>query len=97
MSGARVAAYLRGGVEERPTTDKILERLTLPHVAPSAPAPVPQLVETVDEQKLEALTKPTEPVAPGKPAPAPEGARPASDEELRKADEKLASLLGKPK
>ena len=31
MSGARVAAYLRGGAEERPPAEKILERLALPH------------------------------------------------------------------
>ena len=39
QSGARVAAYLRGGCREpgRPT-EKILEKLTLPQAAPAAPA-----------------------------------------------------------
>jgi ABC-2 type transport system ATP-binding protein len=96
-SGARVAAYLRGGVEERPATDKILERLTLPHVAPSAPVPVPQPAETVGQKKLEALARPAEPVAPGKPAPTAGAAKQVSDEELRQADEKLSSLLNKPR
>jgi len=95
QSGARVAAYLRGGVEERPASDKILERLTLPHVAPSVPGPAPQPAETVNQKKLEALARPAEPVAPSKPAPATNPAKPVSDEELRKADEKLSSLLGK--
>ena len=45
-------------------------------------------------QKLEDLTK----AAPPAPAPAPVAPeKPASDEELKKANEKLASLLGKPK
>src|SRR6266536_1606148 len=30
QSGAKVAAYLRGGVEEKPAAEKILEKLTLP-------------------------------------------------------------------
>jgi ABC-2 type transport system ATP-binding protein len=93
QSGARVAAYLRGGVEERPASDKILERLTLPQIAPSAPVPAPQPAETVDQKKLEALARPAESVAPSKPAPAASPVKPVSDEELRKADEKLSSLL----
>jgi ABC-2 type transport system ATP-binding protein len=99
MSGARVAAYLRGGVEERPATDKILERLTLPHAAPRAPAPIPQPAESVDQKKLEVLTRAIEPVAPGKSAPASTAGatKQVSDRDLRKADEKLSSLLNKPK
>src|SRR6187401_3587437 len=31
QSGARVAAYLRGETEARPSTEKVLEKLTLPH------------------------------------------------------------------
>src|SRR5271157_3408983 len=30
QSGARVAAYLRGGIEDRPAAEKVLERLALP-------------------------------------------------------------------
>jgi ABC-2 type transport system ATP-binding protein len=95
-SGARVAAYLRGGAEERPAAEKILERLTLPQTAPSTPAPAPTPVETVDETKLDALTKSAEPVAPVESAPTPAAgpAKPVSDEELRQADEKLSALLG---
>src|SRR5271155_2771723 len=56
QSGARVAEYLRGGVEAQPTTEKILEKLSLPQTAvpekkPAAPAAAPK----VDEKKLEAL------------------------------------------
>src|SRR5208282_368630 len=40
-SGARVAAYLRGGIEERPPAEKILERLTLPQGVPPDAHPKP--------------------------------------------------------
>ena len=71
QSGARVAAYLRGEAEAKPAPDKILERLAAPQAAAPAPAPAPQPVDTVDQQKLEALTKPAEPApAPAQPAPA---------------------------
>ena len=95
MSGARVAAYLRGEGEAKPASDRILERLTAPQAAAPAPAPAPQPDDTLSQQKLEALTKPAEPDAP-----APAGfvaAKPLSEEELRKADEKLASLVQKQK
>jgi ABC-2 type transport system ATP-binding protein len=94
MSGARVAAYLRGEAEAKPASDRILERLAAPQPAAPAPAPAPQPDETLSRQKLEALTKPAEPVAPA-PAAAPAAARPVSEAELRKADEKLASLVRK--
>ena len=93
-SGHRVADYLRGDAEAKPATDKILERFT----APSSPAdtkavatPVP--TETVDTQKLAALTRSAAVEPPAKPS-APEPARPA---DLSKANEKLSALLGKPK
>src|SRR5581483_2766044 len=92
MSGARVAAYLRGYAEEKPAGDKILERLTA--ATPSQPAAVPvvQKAAAINESKLDALTKSNEPApAPAQPQP------PASAEELQKANEKLASLLGKTK
>jgi ABC-2 type transport system ATP-binding protein len=95
MSGARVAAYLRGEGEAKPASDKILERLA----APQAPAPTPTLasppLETLSQQKLEALTKSPESVSPGA-AAAPAAAKPVGEEELRKADEKLASFVRKP-
>ena len=97
ISGARVAAYLRAGASEQTTeTEKILERLALPETArPAArPQPVPQTEPGVNEQKLKTLTKAAEPaVSPVKPGPAPKEA-PA---DLSKADEKLSSLLNKPK
>ena len=97
ISGARVAAYLRAGASEQTTeTEKILERLALPETArPAArPQPVPQTEPGVNEQKLKTLTKATEPaVSPVKPGPAPKE-EPA---DLSKADEKLSSLLNKPK
>ncbi len=95
MSGARVAAYLRGDAEAKPTADKILERLAAPKPTEPAPMPSVPLVDTRAQQKLEALTKPAEPVAPAS-AASPAAARPESPEEMRKADEKLAGLLKKP-
>jgi ABC-2 type transport system ATP-binding protein len=91
QSGARVAEYLRGGVEAQPAAEKVLERLTLPQAALRAaqtPAPAPALV--VDDHKLAAMGKAVAPVAsPEKPASASE--KPV---DLSQADEKLSSLLG---
>jgi ABC-2 type transport system ATP-binding protein len=93
-SGARVAAYLRGDAEAKPATEKILERLTSPQPAPATPASITPPVETVDQKKLDALTKAAEPtLPPGNPSPASE----AKPVDLAKADEKLSSLLNKPK
>jgi hypothetical protein len=97
QSGARVAAYLRGGLEAKPATDKVLEKLSLPQAAqpavetkPAAQTAAPK----VDDKKLDALAKNTEPVSqPAKPTPMPE----SKPVDLSKADEKLSSLLGKPK
>jgi ABC-2 type transport system ATP-binding protein len=93
QSGARVAAYLRGDAEAKPATDKLLERLTLPQTAPVIPAAVQKSVPSVDEKKLDQLMKATEPVAPS-PKPMPSENKPV---DLAKADEKLSSLLNKPK
>src|SRR5580765_2267238 len=90
ISGARVAAYLRGDAEGKPATEKILERLTAPQPAsPQAPVAAPE--ETVDQKKLAALAKPTEPT-PSAPAPTPDHGKAP---ELEKANEKLSGLLGK--
>jgi len=88
QSGARVAAYLRAGVDERTGSEKILEKLALPQAAPSPEprAPVPAEPK-LDEKKLEALAK-AEPVITPKKEPAPKPV------DLAKADEKLSSLLG---
>jgi ABC-2 type transport system ATP-binding protein len=91
MSGARVAAYLRGEAEAKPASDKILERLAAPQAATPTPASAPAPAETPDQQKLEALTRAAEPAAP-----APAAATPLSQKQLRQADEKLASLVKQP-
>src|SRR5580765_3113050 len=90
ISGARVAAYLRGDAEGKPATERILERLTAPQPA-SSQAPVAAPEETVDQKKLAALAKPTEPT-PSAPAPTPDHGKAP---ELEKANEKLSGLLGK--
>jgi ABC-2 type transport system ATP-binding protein len=90
VSGARVAAYLRGEGEAKPAGDRILERLTLPQASAPAQAAAPQAAETMDRQKLEALTKSAGPA----PAPAKQSEKPA---DLEKANEKLSSLVGKPR
>jgi hypothetical protein len=94
MSGARVAAYLRGEAEAKPAPDRILDRLTAPQAAVPAPAPATPSALTVRAEKLAALTKPVEPAAPA-PATTPAPTRPMSAEALRKADEKLAGLVKK--
>ena len=94
QSGARVAAYLRGGVEAQPQTEKVLEKLSLPQSAqpsveikPSAQSAAPK----VDDKKLEALGKTSEPPPQtAKPTAAPE----TKPVDLSKANEKLSSLLG---
>jgi ABC-2 type transport system ATP-binding protein len=94
MSGARVAAYLRGEAEAKPASDRILERLTAPQAAAPAPVAAPPLAGTISEEKLEALTMPAEPVVVV-PAVAPAATKPVSAEELRKANEKLAAFVKK--
>src|SRR2546425_4690981 len=54
-SGARVAAYLRGDATEKPSTDKILERLAAPQASAPSTASAPAPAELVDQKKLEAL------------------------------------------
>jgi ABC-2 type transport system ATP-binding protein len=93
-SGAKVAAYLRGGEEEvKPAREKILERLAMP-TAERAAAEMkaePGLAPAVDQSKLEALSKPIETAQPK--APETDAEKP---EEIEKANEKLAGLV-KPK
>jgi hypothetical protein len=91
-SGARVAAYLRGESEPKQAGEKLLERLSAPQPAVPTPAPVPAPAE-MSNKKLEALSQPTEPIAP-KPAAKPGQEKAA---ELDQANQKLSSLLGKPK
>jgi ABC-2 type transport system ATP-binding protein len=93
QSGARVAAYLRGGAEERPTGEKVLEKLSLPQAPAPAPKSVPAAAAApkVDDSKLAALAQPTPAARPAEKAPEAPGPKPA---DLTKADEKLSSLLG---
>lgn len=90
-SGNRVAAYLRGE-NEVPTENKILDRLTAP-VAPAGAQVAPATATPqVDDSKLESLTR-RGPAAPIERKPEP----PATPADLAKANEKLSSLLNKPK
>ena len=90
-SGSRVAAYLRGEAQTPSSSDKILERLTQPCAAPEPKVTTPKPEETVDVQKLEELAKPKET------APADTAAETSKPVDLEQANEKLSSLLGKPK
>ena len=92
ISGSKVAAYLRGDAEAPSQAEKVLERLTQPAATaePKVAAQAPE--ETVDLGKLEGLTRPAE-TAPAKERPAAA----VTAAELEKANEKLSSLLGKPK
>jgi ABC-2 type transport system ATP-binding protein len=95
-SGNRVAAYLRGDAEA-PSSQaaKALERLVAPAAAPVAAEPVlPKPEELAGLQRLEALSKIREPEPDAAPAAAPSpGAKP----NLAEANERLSSLLNKPK
>jgi len=96
LSGSRVAAYLRGEAEQTTRADRVLDRLTR-----SAPGPEPEVtvakpVETINHDLLKRLgTEPEEPGTKEPTAKGPEAAKAPVD--LEKADEKLSSLLRKPK
>jgi ABC-2 type transport system ATP-binding protein len=94
-SGSRVAAYLRGEAEAPPAGDRLLERLTVastPTPSEPAPAPLPVSAPKVDQARLASLSKLAETPAPAAPAPPP-----PAPADLDKTNEKLSSLLGKPK
>jgi len=92
ISGSKVAAYLRGDAEAPSVAEKVLERLTQPAAAAEPKVATPKPQEPVDVRKLEELAKPLEtPPVEDKPVEAAPAA------ELAKANEKLSSLLGKPK
>ena len=102
LSGQRVAAYLRGDADAaKPAADKMLERLTVSQpAATAAPVAAPQPVDPVDRAKLDSLAQPQPAAAPvpvSAPSPAAAPTSPQSKAELDKANEKLSSLLGKPK
>jgi len=94
QSGAHVAEYLRAGVEAQPAAEKILEKLSLPQVAPTLEAKVsaPAAESKLDEKKLEALAQPVETkISETKAAPE------TKPVDLSAADDKLSSLLGNKK
>ena len=91
-SGARVAAYLRGDGDTKAPSEKLLERLAAPQPATPKSEPALEAAPSVDAQKLNALTKASEPA----PAPQPTSETKKAPE-LGKANEKLASLLNRPK
>jgi len=91
MSGARVAAYLRGEAEPKQAGEKLLERLSAPQPAAPVPSTVAEPAETVDRQKLAALAQPATPAAQ-KPGAKPDEEKAA---ELDEANQKLSSLLNK--
>jgi ABC-2 type transport system ATP-binding protein len=86
-SGHKVAAYLKGEADAPSQADRILERLTLPQAAPEPLTEVKPPTPTVDEAKLQTLTK----AEPESPAPRVSNPPPA---DLEKAEEKLSKLLG---
>lgn len=99
-SGSSVAPYLRGDAEKTtaaPRGDKVLERLTRSgesEAAAAAAAPTEEGSEKVDHGKLDQL-------AQAAPEPEPEAAPTPESEEVKakldEADDKLSSLLDKPK
>jgi ABC-2 type transport system ATP-binding protein len=105
QSGGTVAAYLRGGAEAETAGQanaKMLERLTLPTAATKAPAPSdrpPQpSAPAVDRARLDAMAQPKAPSAPVEKPEATTPEKPAAPPvDLSKANEKLSSLLNKPK
>jgi ABC-2 type transport system ATP-binding protein len=101
QSGGKVAAYLQAGAEAKPATDKVLERLTapVPGREPAPPVATPA-VPQVNQAKLESLARPDRAGSEtGAPSAAPTTAHAAETKaaDLSKANEKLSSLLNKPK
>ncbi|HTD68235.1 MAG TPA: ABC transporter ATP-binding protein [Candidatus Limnocylindria bacterium] len=93
VGGAKVAAYLKGEGEERPASEKILERFSAPLLTTVAEPAISAKPGTpaIDETKLASLAKASEPT----PVPKPEEAtKPAPPTDLSKTNEKLSSLLG---
>ncbi|MDB6029530.1 MAG: transporter ATP-binding protein [Verrucomicrobiales bacterium] len=96
-SGARVAEYLRAGTGETDVSMKVLEKLTLPQAAKEEPKVLEtKPEEKINEQKLGALTRATEP-GTTESTPAAPTAAPQNPADLAKANEKLSSLLGNSK
>ncbi len=93
QSGAKVAAYLRGGLEAKTAGERVLEKLALPQAPQPAAQPVAEsAAPKLDDRKLAALAQPATPAEPTeRKTPDPAAPKPA---DLAKANEKLSSLLG---
>lgn len=101
QSGGKVAAYLQAGGTAKPATDKVLERLTAPAPVKEVEQPLVPPAPGVNSAKLEALARPElagsqagVPATTPAPALVAQEAKPV---DLSKANEKLSSLLNKPK
>ncbi|MES1261813.1 MAG: ABC transporter ATP-binding protein, partial [Acidobacteriota bacterium] len=95
-SGNRVAEYLRGEADAPGArTERVLERFTATAPVKPAAAESAPVVQTprVDVKKLDQLAQP----APAAPALSVTEVTAPSAEDQKKANEKLSSLLGKPK
>jgi hypothetical protein len=95
-----VAAYLRGDGEQASASAKILERLAQPVETKQVQAPQAAPTPVVNDAKLEALTRAED--ASAKQSEAADRLKPGhqtseKEADLGKANEKLSSLLGKPK
>jgi ABC-2 type transport system ATP-binding protein len=104
QSGGKVAAYLQAGATVKPATDKVLERLMTPALVREPEKPVVAPAPAVNQAKLDSLAKPeragSETSAPSAATTPAQSAAPAPDvkpADLAKANEKLSSLLNKPK
>ncbi len=95
-SGGKVAAYLQAGASAQPATDKVLERLTAPAPAKEIEKPSVPAAPAVNQTKLDSLAKP-ERAGSETSAPTPASAPEQKPADLSKANEKLSSLLNKPK
>jgi ABC-2 type transport system ATP-binding protein len=94
-SGNRVAEYLRAGETGETRQAKVLDRLTQAEAPAAMAAPVVQVtdVESMSNKRLEQLTR-NEDLPAAAPAAPPAAVKKV---ELEKANEKLSSLLNKPK
>jgi ABC-2 type transport system ATP-binding protein len=91
LSGSKVADYLRGPAEPVSAAARVLARLSQPvPQRASAPEVTDEKASPIRTEKLEELARPVKDNAPPPPAPAP-------PVDLSKANEKLSSLLSKPK
>jgi len=100
QSGGKVAAYLQAGAEGKAAADKVLERLTAPAAAKEVAQPAVAPAPSLNQAKLESLARPERAVSEtGAPttSQAQTTAPEAKPVDLAKANEKLSSLLNKPK